>query len=109
MLTPRSRSEHSSPKYGKYYTQEEIHDLFAPSEDSVSTVRDWLERSGIASDRISQSFNKQWIQFDAAISELEDLIKAKVRQSLFHYGQSETPLWSTKCLSGAKAVANRVR
>jgi tripeptidyl-peptidase I len=30
--------------------------------------------SGIAKNRISQSANKQWIQFDGSIKELEDLL-----------------------------------
>ncbi|KAL1985429.1 hypothetical protein VTN96DRAFT_7872 [Rasamsonia emersonii] len=67
-------AHHHSPNYGKYYTAEEVHDLFAPSEDSVAAVRNWLESAGIASDRISQSHNKQWIQFDADAEEVERLL-----------------------------------
>lgn len=67
-------SHHRSPNYGKYYTAEEVHDLFAPSEDSVAAVRNWLESAGISSDRISQSYNKQWIQFDADAEEVERLL-----------------------------------
>lgn len=58
-------------------TASEIHDLFAPSQDSVDDVRDWLESSGIASDRISHSQNKQWIQFDADTDELEKLLNTE--------------------------------
>ena len=51
-----------------------MHDLFAPTEKSVNEVRFWLESFGIAKDRITQSTNKQWIQFDADAEELEDLL-----------------------------------
>lgn len=53
---------------------EEIHELFAPAEDAVSAVRGWLESAGVAADRISQSVNKQWIQFDADAEEAERLL-----------------------------------
>lgn len=52
----------------------EVHDLFAPSDESIDTVRSWLESFGIAKNRISQSVNKQWIQFDAGTDELEKLL-----------------------------------
>lgn len=54
-----------------------MHDLFAPSQESVDGVRSWLESSGVAPNRISQSTNKQWIQFDAAADELEKLLEAE--------------------------------
>lgn len=58
-------------------TQSEIHDLFAPSQDTVDQVRSWLESSGIAPSRISQSVNKQWIQFDANAEELGELLRTE--------------------------------
>lgn len=51
-----------------------MHDLFAPSEDTVAGVRAWLESAGVEADRISQSKNKQWIQFDADAAEVERLL-----------------------------------
>lgn len=37
-------------------------------------MKSWLTASGIAVDRISQSANKQWIQFDGSVKELEALL-----------------------------------
>jgi tripeptidyl-peptidase-1 len=51
-----------------------VHDLFAPTEKSVEDVRSWLKSAGIADNRISQSVNKQWIQFDSDAEELEKLL-----------------------------------
>lgn len=39
-------------------------------------VIEWLVSSGISEDRISQSANKQWIQFDAQVHEVEDIMFA---------------------------------
>ncbi|WPG97613.1 subtilisin-like protein [Acrodontium crateriforme] len=73
-------SNPKSKNYGKYYTTEEIHDMFAPAQDAVDAVRGWLEAAGIEAHRVSQSVNKQWIQFDAKTAEVEELLKAK-----FHF------------------------
>ncbi|KAL9614182.1 MAG: hypothetical protein Q9167_001334 [Letrouitia subvulpina] len=63
-----------SAKYGKHYTAEEVHEIFAPSKGSVDSVRSWLESTGVHPERISQSTNKQWLQFDAATEEVERLL-----------------------------------
>lgn len=39
-------------------------------------VIEWLVSSGISADRISQSANKQWIQFDAEAHEVEEIMVA---------------------------------
>lgn len=71
-------SDPRSSAYGKHYSVEEVHDLFAPSEQSVAAVRAWLEKAGIAEERVSQSINKQWLQFDAPVYEVEDLFKTQM-------------------------------
>lgn len=70
-------SRHDSPRYGQHYTAEEVADLFAPQQSTVDTVKEWLVSSGIDASRISQSVNKQWLQFDALAQELEDLLKTE--------------------------------
>ena len=49
-------------------------EIFKPSDSAVDSVQSWLTASGIAVDRISQSANKQWIQFDGNVKELEALL-----------------------------------
>ena len=71
------RSDHRSSKFGQWYTAEQIHDLFAPSDESVEAVRAWLVSAGIPVDSISQSVNKQWMQFDAHVEDAERLLKTK--------------------------------
>ncbi|KAN0112550.1 subtilisin-like protein [Hyaloscypha variabilis] len=67
-------SHPDSPKYGQYWTQEEVHDLFAPSEERAQAVRQWLETSGIDGSRIVHSNNKGWLAFDATVEEAEKLL-----------------------------------
>ena len=51
-----------SENYGKHLTAEQVTRMFAPPEDRVEAVRNWLISAGIARARISQSVNKQvWI------------------------------------------------
>ncbi|KAJ5133090.1 hypothetical protein N7448_001881 [Penicillium atrosanguineum] len=79
-------SNPSSSRYGQHMSESEVHDLFSPSQESVDSVRGWLESSGVAADRISQSVNKQWMQFDADARELEKLLRAEY----YVYAHSET-------------------
>lgn len=71
------RSDPGSPTYGKHLSPEQVHDLFAPAGESVDRVRAWLEEEGIDGDRVSQSVNKQWLQFDASAREMERLLRAE--------------------------------
>ncbi|CAK4031335.1 alkaline serine protease [Lecanosticta acicola] len=70
-------SDPASKNYGKHWSMEEIHDMFAPSKDSVDAVRSWLEKAGVEAHRISQSANKQWMQMDLSTAEAEALLQTK--------------------------------
>lgn len=67
-------AHNESPRYGQHYSAEQVAEIFAPAQSSVDSVRDWLESSGISRERISQSMNKQWLQFDAEAEEMEKLL-----------------------------------
>ncbi|TRX89818.1 hypothetical protein FHL15_009251 [Xylaria flabelliformis] len=69
-------SNPASENYGKHLSPEEVVDFFAPPDSSVQAVKDWLLAAGIEPHEISQSANKQWIQFDAAVDQVEDLLMA---------------------------------
>ena len=82
-----TRSSHpASPNYGKHWTSKQVADTFAPSEETVKSVREWLISSGISSDRIAHSDNKGWFAFNASIHEAENLLKTQYHQ----YEDSET-------------------
>ncbi|OQN96583.1 hypothetical protein B0A48_17013 [Cryoendolithus antarcticus] len=78
------------PRYGQHLSGEEIVELFAPAVHAVDSVKAWLLSSGISG--ISQSSNKQWLQFDASTAEAEKLFRTKCH----HYEHLHT---------GAKTVA----
>lgn len=69
----------SSPNFGKHWTQEQVHEMFAPSEKSVQAVRDWLVASGIEDDAIVNSEDKGWLAFDIPARQAEDLF-----QTVYH-------------------------
>jgi len=66
-----------SSRYGKHFTLEEVTNLFAPSAVTVDAVKSWLVDSGIREERISQSTNKAWLQFDASKKEMEQLLQTE--------------------------------
>jgi tripeptidyl-peptidase-1 len=82
-----------SHKYGQHYTAEEVAKIFAPSQSTVDAINDWLLSAGIAAEKISQSVNKQWMQFDASTEDLESLLNTK-----YHvYEHTETGQSTVAC------------
>lgn len=65
-----------SPNYGRHLTVDQVTDLFAPAAESVDAVRHWLTSAGVDARRITQSTNKQWLQFVASVEEAERLLFA---------------------------------
>ena len=86
-------SKHDSPRYGQHYTTEEVAEIFAPSKDAVDSILEWLLSAGIPAEKISQSVNKQWMQFDASTLELESLLKTEYHA----YEHVETGKTSIAC------------
>ncbi|KAI0809624.1 peptidase S8/S53 domain-containing protein [Xylaria sp. FL0064] len=66
-----------SPNYGRHMTADEVVDFFAPAQSTVNAIVEWLTTAGIAAERIGHSANKQWIQFDATVDEVENLLYAE--------------------------------
>ncbi|KAI1106426.1 subtilisin-like protein [Jackrogersella minutella] len=69
-------SNPESKNYGKHLSAEEVVKLFEPAKTSFKAVKGWLREAGIPSHNISQSSNKQWVQFDASVNQVEDLLMA---------------------------------
>lgn len=66
-----------SANYGQHWDDNAIADFFAPSKDTLYAVKSWLEGSGIAADRVKQSVNRGWLDFQATTDEMEALLKTK--------------------------------
>ncbi|KAI9641697.1 hypothetical protein NHQ30_009553 [Ciborinia camelliae] len=86
-------SHPKSSNYGKHWTAEQVHEMFAPSEETIDTVRNWLVDSGIAASRIVHSDSKGWYAFDATSSELEALLNTQY----FTYEHSSTDEIAAAC------------
>ena len=70
-------SHPDSPKFGQHWTAKQVAEAFAPKQESVDAVTEWLRNSGIAPERISKSQSMGWLQFDATVAEAEGLLKTK--------------------------------
>lgn len=60
--------------------------MFAPSDESVQAVKNWLTTSGINDTRITLSKNKGWLAFIASSEEAESLLHT----NFYEYRDSET-------------------
>ncbi|KAK4663786.1 uncharacterized protein QC763_502840 [Podospora pseudopauciseta] len=86
-------SDPKSPNYGKHLTAREVVDFFAPGTQAVGEVKQWLKASGVEERRLGLSGNKQWIQFDAPVQEVEKLLFAR-----FHvYEHPESGVTNIAC------------
>ncbi|KAG1900705.1 Pro-kumamolisin, activation domain-containing protein, partial [Suillus fuscotomentosus] len=70
-------SHHKSANYGKHWTAGEIAQKFSPSEESISTVRNWLVENGLVSKHIHISPTKGWINVDVTVEEAEWLMNTE--------------------------------
>ncbi|OAA41838.1 alkaline serine protease AorO [Beauveria brongniartii RCEF 3172] len=71
-------SDPTSAKYGQHYTREQVDALFAPDDQAIDSVKDWLIKSGIAADSINLSRNKAWVRFESTVSVLESLLQVNL-------------------------------
>lgn len=67
-------SHPDSEKYGKHWTAEEVHDMFAPEAETVANIKEWLTDFGIHGSRVVHSENKGWIAVDVTVEEAEALL-----------------------------------
>ncbi|KAK4549041.1 hypothetical protein LTR36_007497 [Oleoguttula mirabilis] len=73
-------SHPSSEKYGQHWSQEEVIDAFAPTEDTVTAVQDWISSVLGEKTKITHTDNKAWLAFDASTQELESLLHAEYHE-----------------------------
>lgn len=77
-------SHPSSPNYGKHLSADEVHEMFAPSQDSVDAVKAWLVSSGLEDGDVLHYENKGWLALDIPASYAENLFKT----NYFEYEKS---------------------
>ncbi|PBP18238.1 hypothetical protein BUE80_DR011052 [Diplocarpon rosae] len=73
-------SNPESSNYGKHWSAKQVAEMFAPSDETVSSILEWLSASGISGNRVKQSQSLNWIHANVTISEAESLLKTKYHQ-----------------------------
>lgn len=51
-----------SPNYGNHWTAGDIARTFAPSDEKIDTIRNWLIVSGISEERIAPRDGSEWMR-----------------------------------------------
>lgn len=67
-------SDPSHRRYGDHLSQEDIHKLTAPSEQSCDSVHEWLEGHGISKDQVEYSPAKDWFKIALPVWRVEKLL-----------------------------------
>jgi tripeptidyl-peptidase-1 len=66
-------SHPESPNFGQHWSAQKIAETFAPNQETVDAVREWLADAGIEDSKQTQS--KNWIVADVTVAQAEDLLK----------------------------------
>jgi tripeptidyl-peptidase I len=66
-----------SPNYGNHWTAAQVVEKFAPSRDTIQTVRTWLLDSGFAGERIRVTSTKLWVELNVTVDEAEKLLNTE--------------------------------
>jgi len=67
----------ASPNFGKHWSAADVHGAFAPTEETMESVKAWLVAAGIASERIRHYENRAWLAFEGTVAEAEALFKTE--------------------------------
>jgi tripeptidyl-peptidase-1 len=70
-------SNPKSPNFGKHWTAKQVEDFFSPSKESVESVLDWLNSSGINPNRYRVANGRGSVQLYATVSEAEALLNTE--------------------------------
>ncbi|KAH7927947.1 subtilisin-like protein [Leucogyrophana mollusca] len=70
-------SHPDSPNYGDHWTPDQVATKFAPTKETINTVRDWLLQSGVDPARVEVSPGKGWLHVNSTVGEVEGLLRAK--------------------------------
>ncbi|KAF4603036.1 hypothetical protein EYR38_003441 [Pleurotus pulmonarius] len=81
-------SHPKSSQYANHWTAGKIAETFAPSEETISTVHNWLVGSGIPAERIKISSTKGWINVDASVAEANELLRTEYNVYVHESGKS---------------------
>lgn len=70
-------SHPESPNFGNHWTAKQVAEAFAPTDETVTSVLDWLAETGISPDRVKQSQGLNWLHTEVTVEEAENLLRTK--------------------------------
>jgi tripeptidyl-peptidase-1 len=82
-----------SPNYGNHWTPAEVAEKFAPTPETIQTVKNWLMNSGFAEARIHLTNTKSWIELNATVEEAERLLNAEYYVYTHSTGKKHVCKW----------------
>jgi tripeptidyl-peptidase I len=62
-------------RYGQHLTTNQVHDIIAPSDETLNLVRNWLLDNNITSFAFNPS--KDWVSVPLSIAQVEDLLQTE--------------------------------
>ena len=87
-------SNPSHARYGQYLSASEIHDLIAPSDETINLVKEWLQEHGIHAATLSPT--KDWLSVSLPVEKAEELLETSY--SVFRHTDGSAlvraPSWS---------------
>ncbi|KIV83951.1 hypothetical protein PV11_05932 [Exophiala sideris] len=72
--------EVSSPshhRYGQHLSQQEVHDLMSPSDETANVVQEWLLENGLDSSHCEFNAARDWITLTLPVAKIESLLDTK--------------------------------
>lgn len=70
-------SHPESPLYGQHWSAKQVGDHFAPSDEAIEAVSAWLSDAGFDGERMRLSHSKGWVEVNATVSEVEELLQTE--------------------------------
>ena len=98
-----SVAQPDSQTYGHHWSPNRVAEHFAPSEATISTVKNWLIDAGFCPDRLQLSRSKGWISVKVRVSEAESLLKAEYHVYRNPFGREQIGPYRTSL----RAIYNR--
>ncbi|KAK6385774.1 hypothetical protein LTS17_001346 [Exophiala oligosperma] len=70
-------SDPSHHRYGQHLSQQQVHDLVSPTDDTVNSIQDWLSENGIDSSHLQFNAARDWLTLTLPVAQIERLLDTK--------------------------------
>ncbi|KAK5322492.1 hypothetical protein LTR93_005695 [Exophiala xenobiotica] len=70
-------SDPSHHRYGQHLSQQEVHDLISPSDETTESLQDWLSGHGIDPSHLEFNSARDWVTLTLPVAQIERLLDTK--------------------------------